>query len=141
MNVSGQAVQRHVERPTRPIPRKYLEPILYLADRMSAQDRIVPAPPQRMVDQLAEAAQMKDLRRQPWYRAMNEERACEALDLETVKRAALVVLSLVLKADTTRGEAAKAYFSMLREKLNMEPIAVPSELDQHRDLALRHLVG
>ena len=141
MNVSGQSIQRHVDKPTHALPRKYIEPILYLAERMSNQDKLVPAPGKRMVDQLAEALQIKDFRRQPWFRGMNEQRACELIDLETVKRGALVVISLVLKVDTTRGETAKAYFTKLREMLGTEPIAVPADLDAHHDLALRYLVG
>lgn len=140
MNAFNQAVQRHIERPMKPVPRKYLEPILYLAERMSAQDRLVPSPSQRMVDQLAEAARVNDVRRQPWFREMSEDQACEQLDLATVKRGALVVLSLVFKADTNHGDTARAYFSRLRARLGMDPIAVPTELEAHRDLALRYLV-
>lgn len=141
MNQTGQAVQRHIEVPNHPVPRKYIEPILFLADRMSSQDRITPAPAKRMVDQLAEALQIKDFRRQPWYRQQSEQQACKAIDLETAKRGTLVVLTLVMKADTTRGEVAKAFFSRMRQALDMEPIAVPAELDEHKSLALRYLVG
>ena len=141
MNVTTQGVQKHVERPTHPIPRKYVEPILYLAERMGNQDKLVPAPGKRIVDELAEALQMKDFRRQPWFRSFNEARAAELLDLETVKVAALVVLTLVMKQDTTRGDNAKAFFSKTRQALGVEPIAVPADLDAHRDLAFRFLVG
>jgi hypothetical protein len=141
MNVSGQSVQRHIEQPTHPLPRKYIEPIMYLAERMSQQDKLVPAPSPRMVDRLAEALQLKDFRRAPWFRGFNEQRACEAIDMETVKRGTLVVLTLVLKADTTRGEHAKAWFSKVREMLGTDAIAVPAELEAHLDLALRYLVG
>ena len=141
MNVTGQGVQKHIERPNHPVPRKYVEPILYLAERMSNQDKLVPAPGKRIVDELAEALLMKDFRRQPWFRSLNEQRACEMLDLETVKLAALVVLTLVMKVDTTRGDAAKAFFSKTRQALGMEPLAVPAEPDVHKDLAFRFLVG
>ncbi len=141
MNVTGQGVQKHIERPSHPVPHKYVEPILYLAERMSNQDKIVPPAGKRMVDELAEALQIKDFRRQPWFRSFNEQRACDLLDLETVKLGALVVLTLVMKVDTTRGDAAKAYFSKIRQTLGMEPISVPAELDVHKDLAFRYLVG
>ena len=141
MNVTGQGVQKHIERPNHPVPRKYVEPILYLAERMSNQDKLVPAPGKRIVDELAEALLMKDFRRQPWFRSLNEQRACEMLDLETVKLAALVVLTLVMKVDTTRGDAAKAFFSKTRQALGMEPISLPAELELHKDLAFRYLVG
>jgi hypothetical protein len=141
MDTPGHAVQKHIERPTHPIPRKYVEPVMYLAERMSMQDKLVPAPGKRMIDQFAEALQIKDFRRQPWFRAMNDQRACELLDLETVKLGTLVVMTLVMKVDTTRGEGAKAYFSKVRQMLGMEPIAVPAELDQHTALAFGYLVG
>lgn len=141
MNQSGQATLRHSERPTHAVPRKYIEPIMYLAERMSMQDKLVPAPGKRVVDQLAEALHIKDFRRQPWFRSMNDQRACELIDLETVKRAALIVLTLVMKGDTTRGDAAKAYFTKVRELMGIESIAVPSDMDAHMDLTLRHLIG
>lgn len=141
MNVSGPTVQKHVARPSHSIPRKYVEPILYLADRMSQQDRIVPPPSKRMVDQIAEAVKMRDFRRQSRFRGLSDQRACEQIDLETAKLATLVVLSLVMKYDTTRGENAKGYFTKVRELLGQQPVAVPAELDQHRDLALRYLGG
>ena len=141
MNVTGQAVQKHAERPTHAVPRKYVEPILYLAERMSQQDRLNPPPGKRMVDQLAEALQVKDFRRQPWFRGLSDQRACEQIDLESVKRGTLVVLALVMKADTTRGDDAKGYFRKVRELLDTEPIAVPAAMEQHKDLALRYLVG
>jgi hypothetical protein len=141
MNTSNQGVQRHTENPTHAVPRKYIEPILYLAERMSMQDRVQHPQGRRMVDQFAEALHIKDFRRQPWFRSLNEKQACEMLDLETVKRAALVIISAVMKADTTRGEAAKAWFTKIREMMGTEPISVPSEMEAHRDLALRFLVG
>jgi len=141
MNVSGQSVQKHVERPAHPMPRKYVEPVMYLAERMSQQDRIVPAPGKRMVDQLAEALQMKEFRRQPWFRQMSDQSACAMLDLETVKLGTLVVLTLVMKTDTSRGDDAKAYFSKVRQMLEMEPISVPSDVNAHRDIAFGFLVG
>jgi hypothetical protein len=141
MNPSGQAVQRHTERPTHAVPRKYIEPMMYLAERMSMQDKIVPAPGRRMVDQFADMLRLKDFRRQPWFRSMSDERACELIDLDTVKRATLVVLALVMKVDTTRGDAAKAYFTRIREAMGMDSIAVPADLETHKELAERHLVG
>ncbi|HEX9719786.1 MAG TPA: hypothetical protein VGA59_08645 [Ramlibacter sp.] len=141
MNQTGQATLRHSERPTHAVPRKYIEPIMYLAERMSMQDKLVPAPGRRVVDQLAEALHMKDFRRQPWFRSMSDQHACELIDLETVKRATLIVIALVMKGDTARGDAAKAYFTRVRELMGVDSIAVPADMDAHMDLTLRHLVG
>lgn len=141
MNTGSQAVQRHTEKPTHAVPRKYIEPIMYLAERMSMQDKLVPAPGKRTIDELADALHLKDFRRQPWFRSMNDQRACDDIGLESVKRATLVIMALVMKADTTRGEAAKAYFSKIRGMLGIESISVPADLEEHKDLAMRHLVG
>ena len=140
MNNAGQAVQKHVTRPNHPIPRKYVEPILYLADRMGQQDRLQPPPAKRVLDELAELVNAKDFRRQPWYRQMNERKAVEMLDLETTKRAALVVMSLVMKLETTRGDAAKQFFTRVREMMGAEAISVPSDVAEHRDIAFGFMV-
>ncbi len=141
MHTAGQEVHKHIERPSHAVPRKYVEPIMYLAERMSRMDRVPPGDVPYMVDQLADALHITDLRRQPWFRRMNDDAACEQLDLETAKKGALVVLALVMKADTERSEEAAAYFTRMREKMGAEPIAVPADLADHKDLALRYLTG
>ena len=141
MNVSGPSVQKHIAWPTHAVPRKYMEPILYLAERMTQQDKIMPPPAHRVVDELAEKLRMKDFRRQPWFRGMNDQTACRLIDMETVKRGTLVLLTLVMKVDTTRGENAKAYFTRIREMLDADAIAVPADLEQHRELVTRYMVG
>ena len=139
MRTSEHTVQGHIKRPDHAVPRKYVEPILFLADQLAGMDRITPQPPTPMVDALAEATGLHDIRRQRWYRELNDDKACEMIDLETVKRGALVVLTLVMKSDTTRGEAAKAYFSKIRNLLGADPITVPSDIGEHKQLALRYL--
>lgn len=140
MNTAGQAVQKHISRPNHPVPRRYVQPILYLADRMGQQDRLQPPPAKKVVDELAEMVKEKDFRRQPWYRQLNERKAVEMLDLETTKRAALVVMSLVMKLDTQRGDAAKQFFTRVREMMGAEAISVPMDVDEHRDIAIGYLV-
>ncbi len=139
MHTTGHAVRGHVEHPAHSVPQKYREPILYLAERMAGLDRRDPPAPERMVDRLAEAMGVHHIRRQPWYRNLDEKRACALLELESARKAALVVLSLVMKADTTRGENARAFFTKVRVLLGAEPIAVPSDTDEHRLLAERYL--
>lgn len=141
MNNAGEVVRKHADRPQHPVPRKYVDAILYLADRMSQHDRIQPPPGKRAVDELAELLGTKDFRRQQWYRHMNDRQAIESLDLATVRRATLVVMSLVLKVDTSRGEAAKQYFTQVREAMGAEPISVPADVEEHMELAVSYLVG
>ena len=93
------------------------------------------------VDALAEATGFHDIRRQRWYRELNDDKACNMIDLEAVKRGALVVLTLVMKSATTRGEAAKAYFSKIRNLLEAAPLPVPSDIGEHTQRPLRYLSG
>ena len=131
--------QSQVEKPGHAISRRYYEPIIFLAERMASMDKITPMPEQRMVDELAKAVGLEDVRRQRWFRDLNDNKACERIDLDTVKRCILVVLSLVMKADTQRGEDAKKYFSKIRELLGADPITVPVEIEEHKELALKYL--
>ena len=141
MNTVVQTAPKPTMRPNHPVPRKYHEPILFLADRMGQHDRIPQPVGQRVVDELAERIGAADFRRQPWFRQMDERKAVSLLDLETSKRAALVVLSLVLKLDTSRGEAAKKYFTRVREMMGAEPIAVPADVAEHKVIATSYLAG
>jgi hypothetical protein len=131
--------QAHIETPAHPVPHRYLEPILYLAERMVQSDRIEPIPEKRMVDELAKAVGYENIRRQPWYRSLDDKKACEQLDLATTKKAALVVMALVLKADTNRGDPAKEFFRKMRETMGADPVVVPGDLEEHKKLALRYL--
>jgi hypothetical protein len=139
MNHSLPEIRPPIEKPNHPLPRKYVEPILFLAERMASMERVQPPPPQRMVDALAETVGQAGFRRERWFRELNDNRACERIDLETAKKGALVVLSLVLKADTNRGEEARAYFSKIRALLGAEPITVPADLADHKELTLKYL--
>ena len=125
-------------RPPRAISRKIAEPILWLADRMASADQEAVPRELRMVDALADAMGMATFRHQPWYRNMTEAGALRSLNSDLAKRAALVVLSLVLKADMKRRPQEQAYFSYLRQELGAEPITVPVDLEQHKKLALEY---
>lgn len=141
MNNAGEVLRKHADWPQQPVPRKYVNAMLYLADRMSQHDRLQPPPGKRAVDELAEMVGAKDFRRQQWYRHMSDRQAIEALDLATVKRATLVVMSLVMKVDTNRGETARQFFTRVRESMGADPISVPSDVEEHRQLAVSYLVG
>jgi hypothetical protein len=130
----------NVVHPPRPVSRRTAEPILYLADRMaSADDEAVPRET-RMIDMIADAVGMPTFRHQPWFREMTEDAAISRLNTELAKRAALVVLALILKADVKRKPSEHAYFSHIREALGAEPITVPVDLEQHRQLVLEYFV-
>ncbi len=93
-----------VERPNHPLPRSYVEPILFLAHEMAKKDRVVPVPDQRMVDRLAKEIGIDAQQMRKWFHGMTDEQAIRKLDLELAKKGALVVLALILKADTTGGD-------------------------------------
>lgn len=136
-----QAPKSNVIHPARPLHRKYVEPILYLADRMAESDKELAAAERRMVDYLAENARVKDFRRQKWYRELNDKAACERLDIDTAKLGALVVLTLVLKSDVKKKPEEHSYFTRIRALLGAPPVVVPADLEAHRKLALEYIGG
>ncbi|HKI98360.1 MAG TPA: hypothetical protein VKB51_07800 [bacterium] len=130
----------NIVHPPRPVSRRSAEPILYLAERMaSADDEAVPRET-RMIDLLASAVGMPTFRHQPWFREMTESAAIERINTELAKRATLVVLALILKADVKRKPSEHAYFTRIREALGAEPVTVPVDLDAHKNLALEYFV-
>ncbi len=129
-----------IRHPQRAIPEKYLTSILFLADRMASSDAEVAEQEARMIDQLAKAVNMENFRKAPDYRLMSDRKACENLDAEAAKKAALVVISLVLKADQVRRNEEHEYFREVRSLLDTDPVAVLQDLEAHKALALEYLV-
>jgi hypothetical protein len=132
------SVQTHHRPPNRALPRKYVEPVLYLADRMAGMGPAAHKD-RAMLNALAESAGMKDYERQQWFRELNDQRATQRLDVEVAKRGALVVLALLIKADPHAGDAHRNYFTKVRTLLGAEPITVPADLEDHKRLALGFL--
>jgi hypothetical protein len=128
----------HANRPSHALPRKYVEPILYLAHRMATLEKA--AGKQSLAQHLATAAGISDYRTQHWFHALNDRRACELLETETAKRAALIVLALISKAEFDSDEPHRAYFSKIRDLFGAEPISIPKDVEEHKRLALAYLV-
>ena len=139
--MSAQESDSKIVHPARPLPRKYVEPILYLADQMSAADGSVLPKERKLVEELAKAANFKDFRHEDWYRKFTEEKACQAISIDLARQGLLVVLALLLKADETRKEAEQAYFSKIRGLVGGDPVHVPIDLEAHKRLALEYLAG
>ena len=118
----------------------YVELILYLAQEMAKKDRILPVPETRMVDLLSGEVGISQQQMKKWFHGLNDDEACKKIDMDLARNGALVVLALVLKADTNGGAEASAYFTNIRTKLGAEPITVPSGLDELKELALSYLV-
>ena len=123
--------------PAKPLPKKYLPAILYLADRMSAIDKDVVSKERSLIFQLAEFANMSDFRSKREFMDMDEEKACTILDIEVARHAALVVMALILKADGLRKPEEHNYFRKIREKLGAASVSVPVELEAHKTYAAR----
>jgi hypothetical protein len=132
------APESNVYHPPQPVSRRMAEPILYLADLMSRADNTAVPRELRAIDAIAIAAGLAGFRHQPWFREMNEASALQRLNTDHAKRAALVVLSLVLKADLARLPNEKAFFTHIREALGAEAITVPVDLEEHKRLALEY---
>lgn len=139
MNLSDIVSISQVERPAHPLPRRYIEPIIFLAHRMASMDKLSPPSEQPMVNQLTDASHVENPKQQSWFRDLNDNVACDKLELDTVKRGALVILCLVMKSDTIMGDEAKGYFSKIRGLLEAEPVTVPVELEDHKKLAISYL--
>ena len=131
----------NVIEPERALPSKYLEPIMYLADRMATADKKMVTKERSVIDDLAEAVKKKSFRHERSFMDLNEDKACSLLNIEVAKRAALVVMTLVLKADHQRVDAEHAYFRKIRGKLGTDPVIVPVDLAAHKSLAMKYLVG
>jgi len=133
--------QRKSQVPARGIPRKYFLPILYLAEQMAKADKVVVPPERKVINDLIRITHLENYRHEQGYREMTDQTACAQLDIEPAKTAALVIISLVLKVDLNRAEEEVAYFGKIRELLEMKPISVPMDLEEHRRLALSYLGG
>ena len=141
MDKQDAAAGSQVIQPARPLPKKYVEPILYLADRMSQVDKEVAVKERSVIEDLAASVNKKNFRTERWFREMTEEDACGILDIDAAKRGALVVMALVLKSDQYRLESEHAFFKKIRTMLGAEPVRVPVEVEAHKALALKYLAG
>ena len=124
--------------PARPVPKKYIPAILYLAENMSKADKEIASSERVIINELADAAKIKDFRHTKDYQALNESKAIEALEVDLARLATLVVISLVLKSDSKRKHTEHDYFTRIREKMNMAPITVPLGFEAHKSLALKY---
>ncbi len=138
MNQENVAPTSGIFRPPRALSRKTAEPILYLADSMAKADEEVVPREMRMIDLVADAVGLPTFRHQPWFREMTEAAALQRLNTDLAKKATLVVLSLVLKADAKRRPEELAYFSKVRGQLGAPPITVPVDIEAHKELALQY---
>jgi hypothetical protein len=136
-----EAPKSNIIHPARPLHRKYVQPILYLAERMSVADGQLAGSERRTIDLLAERAKIKDFRKQKWYRDLNEKEACRQLDIETARNGAMVVMTLVLKVDVKKHPGEHAFFTRIRTQLGSPHIVVPVDLDAHTKLAMEYVGG
>lgn len=131
--------ESQVIHPARALPRKYVNAILYLADRMSEADKKVVVKERSVIEELADAVGKKAFRTERWYRDMSVEKACGQIDIQAAKRATLVVLALVLKADFARLDSEHEFFHRIRKSLEADPVTVPVAVEAHKALALQYL--
>lgn len=127
-----------VIKPGPALSKKYFLPILFLGERMAEVDGFVAPVERRVVEQLAQASKTGGFRKDKDYRFMNDTKACDMLDNDKAKLAALVVISLVLKADMKRTEEESEYYAKIKELLEMGPVTVPTEIKDHKELALAY---
>jgi hypothetical protein len=133
--------ESHIVRPNRALHRKYLEPIFFLADKMCTADGEVAPSEHRMIEELALSVDMKAFRSTQTFRHMKVDDACKALDIDTAKNGAMVIMTLLLKADTERRDSEHKFFTTVRERLGSLEVVVPVNFEAHRRLALKYLAG
>ena len=126
--------------PQRQLSRKTAEPILFLAEKMADADHDKVPRESRMIDMIADAVGMSTFRHQPWFRDMTQEAAIARITTDMAKKAAMVVLTLVLKADSRRKPREHEYFTWLRNQIGADPITVPVALEDHKKLALMYFL-
>jgi len=134
-----QPPESQIIHPARPLHKKYVEPILYLADRMSESDGKVIPKERKMVEELAKDAKVEKFRHESWYRKLTDEKACQAIDIELARQGLLVVLSLLLKADEARLDLEHTFFTKIRNLVGGDAITVPIELEAHKQLAKEYM--
>ncbi len=124
--------------PKRSLGYQEATPILFLLDRMTEKaDAILPRS-NRLVEQIADVAGMQCFRRQPEWRQMTEQGALRMIKTPLAKRAAMVVLMLLLKTafqDSTRQQQQAL---ALRHHINAEPVCVPVDTATHQRLAFAY---
>lgn len=140
METQNQPRVAGIYHPQRPVSRRSAEPILFLADMMARADQDASPRELRMIDRLADAVGMPTFRHQPWFRDLTEAAAVSQITTDLSKRATMVVLTLILKADVKRRPSEIAYFRKLREAIGADPITVPVNIDDHMALALEYFV-
>ncbi|HEX7928541.1 MAG TPA: hypothetical protein VF678_13190 [bacterium] len=126
--------------PLHALPRKFLEPVLYLADRITHVGSGL-REARAMLRDMAQSIGMADYPEQHWFRGLDDQRACELLNVDTAKKGALVLLALLIKCDPKSGEAHRNFFTRVRTKMGAEPVTVPVSIDQHRRLAESYLMS
>ncbi len=128
-----------IQSPDKPLLRRYVQPILYLADRMSEAEGVAVSLVRHTIESLALAAGMPEYRKDSGYRHLSDQRACDMLDNDHAKTAALVVITLILKTSEERKEGEYEYFSKIRTLLGSDPVKVPVDVREHKELALKYL--
>lgn len=127
--------------PQRQLSRKTAEPILFLAEKMADADRDKVPRESRMIDIIADAVGMATFRHQPWFRDMTQDAAVSRITTDMAKKATMVVLSLVLKADSSRKPEEHVFFTWVRTQIGADPITVPVALEDHKKLALMYFLA
>lgn len=140
METQNQTRVSGIFHPPRPLSRRSAEPILFLAELMARADQDASPRELRMIDRLADAVGMPTFRHQPWFRNLTEPAAISQITTDLAKRATMVVLTLVLKADAKRRPSEMAYFRKIREAIGADPVTVPVGLDEHLSLALEYFI-
>jgi hypothetical protein len=122
-----------------PLARHQVEAILYLADRIAFTDRNISSTEKGAIQLLAAQANQPQFRDQPWYQHFTDDAACDRLDTPEARIGALVVLRYVVRSDARVEAAEGEFFQQILERLHVDAVQIPKDINHHQKLALAYL--
>jgi hypothetical protein len=122
-----------------PLARHQVEAVLYLADRIAFTDLDISSTEKGTIALLAAQAGRPHFRGEPWYEQLSDSAACDRLDSPEARTGALVVLRYVVRCDSHVDAAECAFFQQIQERLGVDAVQIPKDLDQHQRVALAYL--
>ncbi len=121
------------------LARHQVEAVLYLAERIAFTDLNISSTEEGTIALLATHAGLPNFRSETWYGHLTDRTACDRLDSPAARTGALVVLRYVVRCDSRVYDAECAYFQQIQERLGVNTVQLPKDLDQHKKLALAYL--
>ncbi len=122
-----------------PLARHQVEAVLYLAERIAFTDLNISNLEASTIAHLAARAGEPQFLNSSWYGQLTDGKACERLDSAEARVGALVVLRYVVRCDSNVDHAECEYFQRIQERLGVDVVQIPKDLDHHQRVAMAYL--